>query len=206
MAYVKDNTPFARDKVIEQMFSNYFINYVLDVLIAYTTNIEESESGSSVLDMDKYFNDIYLYNVDMWGIVSIFYQYLLFPSTKFNMPINEYKIFTHKIMDILIENIFVNGDKIIDSEKLVKSIRNLNSYLKSIGEMRNKYSLSGIKEQLKSNGISGNILFFKSIEDSIRLRKERMSNGYRLKSVKIGGRYKSRRNHISRATRRKAVN
>ena len=26
IAYVKDNTPFARDKVIEQMFSNYFIN------------------------------------------------------------------------------------------------------------------------------------------------------------------------------------
>jgi tRNA A-37 threonylcarbamoyl transferase component Bud32 len=205
ISYVKDNTPSARDKVIEQMFSNYFINYVLDVLIAYTTNIGESATGSIVLDLGKYFNDVYLYNVDMWGIVSIFYQYLLFPSTKFNMPINEYKIFTHKIMDILIENVFVNGNKIIDSEKLVKSIRNLNSYLKSIGEMRNKYSLSGIKEQLKSSNITGNILFFKSVEDSIMLRKARMSNRDRLKSVKIGGRYTSRRNRISRATRRKAV-
>jgi hypothetical protein len=106
----------------------------------------------------------------------------------------------------LIENVFVNGNKIIDSEKLVKSIRNFNSYLKSIGEMRNKYSLSGIKEQLKSSNITGNILFFKSVEDSIMLRKARMSNRDRLKSVKIGGRYTSRRNRISRATRRKAVN
>ena len=63
-----------------------------------------------------------------------------------------------------------------------------------------------IKEQLKSSNITGNILFFKSVEDSIMLRKARMSNRDRLKSVKIGGRYTSRRNRISRATRRKAVN
>ena len=205
VTFVKDNTPSTRDRAIEQMFSNYVINYVLDVLIAYTTNIGESAIGSSVLDLGKYFNDVYLYNVDIWGIVSVFYQYLLFPSTKFNMSNNEYKIFTRKIMDTLIENIFVNGNKIIDSEKLVKSIRSVNSYLKSIGEMRNRYSLSGIKEQLKSSDITGNILFFKTVEDSIILRKARMSNRDRLKSVKIGGRYKSRRNCITRSTRRKAV-
>ena len=205
-AYIKDNTPSSRDNIVEQIFSNYFINYVLDVLIAYTTNIGENATGSIVFDLSKYFNDVYLYNVDIWGIVSIFYQYLLFPSTKFNMPVNEYKIFTHKIMDILIENIFVNGNKIINSEKLVKSIRNLNSYLKSIGEQRNKYSLYGIKEQLKSSDVTGNILFFKSVEDSIILRKARMSNRDHLKSIKIGGRYKNRKSRISKATRRKAVN
>ncbi len=205
-AYIKDNTPSSRDNIVEQIFSNYFINYVLDVLIAYTTNIGENATGSIVFDLSKYFNDVYLYNVDIWGIVSIFYQYLLFPSTKFNMPVNEYKIFTHKIMDILIENIFVNGNKIINSEKLVKSIRNFNSYLKSIGEQRNKYSLYGIKEQLKSSDVTGNILFFKSVEDSIILRKARMSNRDRLKSIKIGGRYKNRKSRISKATRRKAVN
>jgi hypothetical protein len=85
------------------------------------------------------------------------------------------------------------------------SVYNLNSYLKSIGEMRNKYSLYGIKEQLKSSDITGNILFFKSVEDSIMLRKARMSNRDRLKSIKIGGRYKSRSSRISRATRRKVV-
>ena len=109
-------------------------------------------------------------------------------------------------MDILIENIFTNGNKIIDSQKLVKSIRSLNSYLKSIGEKHNKYSLFGIRDQLKSTGLMGNVLFFKSLEDSIRLRKKHMLNRDHLKSVKIGGRYKNKRSCVSRSTRRKAVN
>ena len=65
--------------------------------------------------------------------------------------------------------------------------------------------MTHFKEQLKSSDITGNILFFKTVEDSIILRKARMSNRDRLKSVKIGGRYKSRRNCITRSTRRKAV-
>ena len=204
LKYVKDNTSSTDVTVAEQMFSNYVINYVLDILMAYTTNIGSGSVGGigdNVLDMNKYFNDVYLYNVDIWGTVSIFYQYLLSPSSKFNMSNNEYKTFTSKIMTILIENIFTNGNKVIDSEKLVNSIRNLNSYLKSIGERGDKQGMSYIKDKLKSSRISRNVLFFKSIEDSIRLRKNQLNNrdtrGIR-RTVKFGGRYKAR----SRDTRR----
>jgi serine/threonine protein kinase len=208
LKYVKDNTPSTGTTMSEEIFSNYFINYVLDVLMAYTTNIGSGnvvDAGDNVLEMNKYFNDVYLYNVDIWGLMSIFYQYLLSPSTKFNMSNNEYKTFTGKIMAILVENIFTNGNKIIDNDKLVNSIRSVNSYLKSIGERGSKLGLSYIKDKLKSSGINGNILFFKSVEDSIRLRKTQLNNrdvrdirGIR-RSVKFGGRYTAR----VRDTRRK---
>jgi hypothetical protein len=173
--------------------------------MAYTTNIGSGnvvDAGDNVLEMNKYFNDVYLYNVDIWGLMSIFYQYLLSPSTKFNMSNNEYKTFTGKIMAILVENIFTNGNKIIGNDKLVNSIRSVNSYLKSIGERGSKLGLSYIKDKLKSSGINGNILFFKSVEDSIRLRKIQLNDrdirGIR-RSVKFGGRYTAR----ARDTRRK---
>jgi alcohol dehydrogenase YqhD (iron-dependent ADH family) len=155
--------------------------------------------GGSVLDLNKYFNDVYLYNVDVWGIMSIFYQYLLSPSTKFNMPNNEYKTFTSKVMTILVENLFTNGNKVVDSGKLVGNIRNLNLYLKSIGV---RGHLPDIKDRIKSNGINGNILFFKSVEDSIRLRKAHMGNRDVVRrSVKFGGRYKSRTKRRMRKSR-----
>jgi serine/threonine protein kinase len=200
LKYIKENTPSTGTTMAEQMFSNYVVNYVLDILMAYTTNIgSDVHGGGSVLDLNKYFNDVYLYNVDVWGIMSIFYQYLLSPSTKFNMPNNEYKTFTSKVMTILVENLFTNGNKVVDSGKLVGNIRNLNLYLKSIGV---RGHLPDIKDRIKSNGINGNILFFKSVEDSIRLRKAHMGNRDVIRrSVKFGGRYKSRVTRATRATR-----
>lgn len=192
LKYVKDNTPSRGDTMSEQIFSNYVINYVLDILMAYTTNIgrDGHSVGNNVLELTKYFNDVYLYNVDIWGIMSIFYQYLISPHTKFNMYNNEYKIFTNKVMMILVENLFTNGNKVIDSGKLVSNIRSLNLYLKSIG---NRIHFPDIKDKLKSTGISGNILFFKSVEDSMKLVKANFGKRHTLKrSVKIGGRYKPR--------------
>jgi serine/threonine protein kinase len=198
LKYVKDSTPSAGMTMAEQMFSNYFINYLLDILMVYTTNIGSAGSagdvGDNVLELNKYFNDVYLYNVDIWGIMSIFYQYLLSSSTKFNMTNNEYKTFTSKTMTILVDNIFTNGHKIIDTGKLVSNIRSLNLYLKGIRENRDKPGLLHIKDKLKSSEISGNTLFFKSIEDSIRLRKTQLhhidNRGIR-RTLKVGGRYKA---------------
>ena len=201
LKYIKENTPSTGGTMAEQMFSNYVVNYLLDVLMAYTTNIGSNDRGGSVLDLNKYFNDIYLYNVDVWGIMSIFYQYLLSPSTKFNMSNNEYKTFTSKVMTILVENLFTNGNKVVDSGKLVGNIRNLNLYLKSIGV---RGHLPDIKDRIKSNGINGNILFFKSVEDSIRLRKAHMGNRDVIRrSVRFGGRYKPRATRRTRKSRMK---
>ena len=194
LKYVKDSTPSTGITMAEQMFSNYFINYLLDILMAYTSNIGSAgDVGDNVLELNKYFNDVYLYNVDIWGTMSIFYQYLLSPSTKFNMTNNEYKTFTSKTMTILVDNIFTNGHKIIDTGKLVSNIRSLSSYLKSIVEKGDKPGLSYIKDKLKSSKISGNTLFLKSIEDSIRLRKTQLhhidNRGIR-RTIKVGGKYK----------------
>ena len=194
LKYVKDSTPSSGITMAEQMFSNYFINYLLDILMAYTSNIGSAgDVDDNVLDLNKYFNDVYLYNVDIWGIMSIFNQYLLNLSTKFNMTNNEYKTFTSKTMTILVDNIFTNGHKIIDTGKLVSNIRSLNLYLKSIREKGDKPGLSYIKDKLKSSKISGNTLFFKSIEDSIRLRKIQLhhidNRGIR-RTIKVGGKYK----------------
>jgi hypothetical protein len=109
-------------------------------------------------------------------------------------------------MAILVENIFTNGNKIIDSKKLVSSIRGLNLYLNSIGEKGNKPGFLDIKDKLKSSDINGNILFFKSVEDSIRLRKTQIKHkdiGYIKRSVKFGGRYKRGVNMKYKTTRRR---
>ena len=99
-------------------------------------------------------------------------------------------------MTILIENIFTNGNKKINTEKLASSIRTLNIYLKSIEGHQGKHHISDIKDKLKSIGIKGNILFYKSIEDSMVLRKKQLQynksvNVSRNRSLRVGTYHKT---------------
>jgi serine/threonine protein kinase len=191
----KENTPALDNTIAGQMFSNYVVNYVIDILMEYTSNINIGGSHSK-LEMNKYFNNVYLYNVDIWGILSIYYQLLLGTPMGFDIPNNELKIYKSKIMTILIENIFTNGNKKINTEKLASSIRTLNIYLKSIEGPQGKHHISDIKDKLKSIGIKGNILFYKSIEDSMVLRKKQLQynksgNVSRNRSLRVGTYHKT---------------
>jgi hypothetical protein len=103
---------------------NYIIQYALDVLIAYTINYK--------IDLGKYFNEVYLKNADMWGVISLYYDIFQKKKEDFNLTDREYKLYTNKVLNIMLDNIFKNGAKVIDVTKLTDDIKKLNVFLTGI--------------------------------------------------------------------------
>ena len=112
------------DSVIYKMAIDYIVEYITDVLITYTVNYK--------LELGRYFNEVYLINADMWGIMSTYSELIESIHLMSKMTETEHKIITSHMMNILIQNLFKTSSKIINIQKLVNDIKNLNKYLMSI--------------------------------------------------------------------------
>ena len=112
------------DSIINNMAITYIVDYVTDILMAYTVNYK--------LELGKYFNEVYLINADMWGIMSIYTELIDNIPSMIKITETERKIISEQMMYILIENLFKNGTKAINVAKLVNDIKKLNNYLMTI--------------------------------------------------------------------------
>ena len=115
---------YIKDIINEQYYVYYFVNYIIDILIGYT------DRERNKLDIVRYFNEVYMYNIDIWGLMSIYYELIDYNVEMYRLEINKYNKLMRLLMNILIKNIFTNGDKRIDVNKLVKEIRGMNNKLK----------------------------------------------------------------------------
>ena len=80
----------------------YIVEYVIDVLVSYTINYK--------FDIDKYFNDVYLMNIDTWGVLSLYYDIVEKKKETFSLSDKDYKMLVNKIMYLMIDNVFKNGN------------------------------------------------------------------------------------------------
>jgi hypothetical protein len=115
---------------------NYIIQYILDVLIAYTINYK--------LDLGRFFNEVYIKNADIWGVISLYYDLFQKKRENFNLTDKEYKIYMNMVLNVMLENVFKNGNKVIDVTKLATDIKKLNTYLMGIKSKK----IMGMKPQL----------------------------------------------------------
>ena len=105
---VKGNVLFIDDTITEDIYINYVINYIVDVLLEYTNH------NTNVLNLGKYFKRVYMHNVDIWGMVSIYYELIKKPIDNYTLSSKEYKIYIQMLMNVLVKNIFENGAKVIN--------------------------------------------------------------------------------------------
>uniref|UniRef100_A0A6C0EXN4 Protein kinase domain-containing protein n=1 Tax=viral metagenome TaxID=1070528 RepID=A0A6C0EXN4_9ZZZZ len=174
LQHISDKESNIIDELISNnILMNYIIEYIVDVLMTYTIN--------SRLELGKYFHEVYSMNIDIWGIMSIYFELIHHEHGKYYMTNNEYKIFINKIMNILIDNIFKNGDKKIDIPKLVDDINDLNKFLTDIhhraahihrvSKIVGKHEHDGvidIKKKGIANKLSANLLFYDDIEKHVK--------------------------------------
>ena len=100
-------------------FYYYFMaKYIVDILATHST-----VNGFAIV---KYFTEVYIHNADVWGLCSAYF--VLF-SAKTQMGSKENKLFLNRLRDILVENIFTNGGRKIDVEKLARELKSLNAIL-----------------------------------------------------------------------------
>ena len=119
--------------MIYNMSLYYIVEYTIDVLLAYTVDYK--------LNLGKYFNEVYIMNIDAWGVMSIYNDLIQRSQAMFKMNSAEHKIFINKVMYILTDNMFKNGNLPLNIPKLVSDIKNLNRYLMSIGSKRSSATM-----------------------------------------------------------------
>ena len=124
---------YSETSITYSMTMYYIVEYIIDVLLAYTIDYK--------LNLGKYFNDVYLMNIDSWSLMSIYNDLIEKSQPSFKMSSAEHKIFVNKMMYILTENFFKNGNIPINIPKIVSDIKNLNGYLMSIGGKRNSVAM-----------------------------------------------------------------
>ena len=120
---IKGNSMFIDDTITEDIYINYVTNYIVDVLFEYTNH------NTNTLNLGKYFKRVYMHNVDIWGMVSIYYELIKKPFDNYKLSSKEYKIFIQMLMNVLVKNIFENGAKVINIGKLVHDIKKVNLFL-----------------------------------------------------------------------------
>ena len=134
-----------------------------------------------------------MHNVDIWGMVSIYYELIKKPFDNYKLSSKEYKIYTQMLMDILVKNIFENGAKVINIGKLVHDIKKVNLFLNELNPheeyKKNTNKITSYEDIISENihkigeqttlPVSEHINNYMKLKDSIGIRKLQLN-----KSVK----------------------
>ena len=114
-----------KNHVIEYDFTYYYIvEYISQILLKYTVN--------GKLNLLDYFNNVFLKNIDVWGLTMIYIIFLdhLYEIYDNDDQLNIYHMqFIDKIKYIIIHFLFENSVKVIDINNLVSELQTLNGLI-----------------------------------------------------------------------------
>ena len=87
-------------------------------------------STTLVFDVDKYFMEAYLYNSDVFGLMTVYYNYFELDLDNIELDEDTKKIYLNRIRSLLVEHIYSNGGEKINLNKLINAITELNKVIK----------------------------------------------------------------------------
>jgi len=114
-----------KDAFIEYEFTyHYIIQYISKVLEKYTKNHK--------IHLKKYFNEVFIKNIDIWGFVMIYIPFISYLYEKYNiLNYNEIKLF-NKIKYIIVNFLFEKPCEQINISDLTKELKQLNGLFSKI--------------------------------------------------------------------------
>ena len=110
--------------MIEYEFTYYYIvEYISKILFKYTNN--------GKLNLLEYFNQIFLKNIDIWGLTMLYMVFLDHQQELFDWDmINEiHDEFIQKIKYIIIHFLFETPTEVININDLASELQSLNSLI-----------------------------------------------------------------------------
>ena len=94
--------------------------------------------------MHEYFNKVYRYNTDVWGTMSVFYNFFIMQRNHFTMPDSTYAAMLQQYRTLFRTIVFVNGHKRMNVQRIVQYLRTINN---TVSSARNK----SIKKMVRFN-------------------------------------------------------
>lgn len=124
-----------KNHIVEYDFTYYYIvEYISKILLKYTV-----EGRLNLLD---YFNNVFLNNIDVWGLTIIYMSFLdnLYEIYKDTDNMSVYHLrFIEKIKYIIIHFLFENSTEAIDINKLAYELRSLNNIIANFDKNDSDY-------------------------------------------------------------------
>ena len=123
-----------KNHVIEYEFTYYYIvEYISKILFKYT--VKNNKTNKSQLNLLEYFNEIFLKNIDVWGLTMLYMvfldhiQELNENNDNNNNNKMNYKQFIQKIKYIIIHFLFETPTEVININKLASELQSLNGLI-----------------------------------------------------------------------------
>ena len=127
-----------RNDLIEYGYYLYYLsNYITDILMKFTNDKYE-------FDLDGYFLQCYLYNSDVFGLMTTYYIFFNLELEHIKLSEEMRKIFLNRVRSMLVETIYSNGAEKYDINKIISYINELNELI----NQDNKFSFTKIKNSL----------------------------------------------------------
>jgi serine/threonine protein kinase len=112
-----------KNHIIEYEFTYYYIvEYISKILFKYTTKDRK-------LNLLEYFNEVFLKNIDIWGLTMIYMVFLDHVQEIFNLTNTSHEQFIQKIKYIIIHFLFETPTEAIDINKLALELQSLNKII-----------------------------------------------------------------------------
>ncbi len=113
-SYLKQTIPYVFPG---ETLMNLLTNYDAQVLDAFTNGCN--------FDMVKYFTEVYIFNVDIWGACTVFLQFIKHKDMLQRLPENMQARALSIYREILLDICFKNGNERIDVNKIVELLSEL---------------------------------------------------------------------------------
>jgi len=166
-----------KNHVIEYEFTYYYIvEYISKILFKYTID--------GKLNLLEYFNQIFLKNIDVWGLTMLYTTFLDNVNEVYEDKSNSnYQQFIEKIKYIIIHFLFENATEVIDINKLATELQSLNELIAkfdhaNINEIDTKTNYFASLTKIAKDDI-------KEIGGNLHIKKRRTAKSYKAKSYKM---------------------
>jgi hypothetical protein len=138
--------PKIKNHIVEYDFTYYYIvEYISKILFKYTVQGE--------LNLLDYFNNVFLKNIDVWGLTIIYMEFLdnLYENYKDKDKLSFHHLqFIEKIKYIIIHFLFENSTEVINITKLAYELRSLNDIIIHFQNPKSNKNNSSLTEYITS--------------------------------------------------------
>ena len=86
-----------------------------------------THAASRKFMLHDYFNKVYRFNTDVWGVMSVFYSMFMLPRDHFIMPDSTYDAMLQQYRALFRTTVFANGHKRMNVQRIVQQLRQINN-------------------------------------------------------------------------------
>ena len=86
-----------------------------------------TNAASRKFMLHEYFNKVYRFNTDVWGVMTVFYSMFMLPRDHFIMPDSTYDAMLQQYRALFRTTVFANGHTRMNVQRIVQQLRKINN-------------------------------------------------------------------------------